>query len=374
MIDVLVRPDDASRSSRSTAACTRRRSPTASATRSGIATIAVGAIFEPDHVNSIIAAGRADLCALARPHLADPYWTLHAAAQLGYRDVPWPQQYLAGRDQLERNLERAAQLQAKTRGQWLAASRADTPSSPAAGAASARPSPRRSPAPGRGSPSWAAAATRSRPRPRSCAQRARRRPSRSTWPSRTSVQRAFARAEQEFGPAAILVNNAGQAASAPFQKTDMALWQRMLAVNLTGTFLCAQAALAGMLHAGHGRIVNIASTAGLAGAPYVAAYCAAKHGVIGLTRALALEFARKNITVNAVCPGYTETDMVGAARRQHRRQDRPQRRRGARRAGAAQSAGPPDAARRKWPTPCCGCACREAKRSPARRFPSRGER
>jgi anthraniloyl-CoA monooxygenase len=77
----------------------------------GIATIAVGAIFEPDHVNSIIAAGRADLAALARPHLADPYWTLHAAAQLGYRDMPWPQQYLAGRDQLHRNIERAAQLQ-----------------------------------------------------------------------------------------------------------------------------------------------------------------------------------------------------------------------------------------------------------------------
>jgi anthraniloyl-CoA monooxygenase len=76
----------------------------------GIATMAVGAIFEPDHVNSILMAGRADLCALARPHLADPYWTLHAAAQLGYHDVEWPVQYLSGRDQLERNLARAAQL------------------------------------------------------------------------------------------------------------------------------------------------------------------------------------------------------------------------------------------------------------------------
>ena len=75
----------------------------------GIATMAVGAIFEPDHVNSIIAAGRADLCALARPHLADPCWTLHAAAQLGYKDMPWPKPYLAGKAQLERNLERAAQ-------------------------------------------------------------------------------------------------------------------------------------------------------------------------------------------------------------------------------------------------------------------------
>ena len=77
----------------------------------GIATIAVGAIFEPDHVNSIIAAGRADLCALGRPHLTDPYWTLHAAAQLGYVDVDWPVQYLQGKMQLERNLARAAQMQ-----------------------------------------------------------------------------------------------------------------------------------------------------------------------------------------------------------------------------------------------------------------------
>ena len=80
----------------------------------GIATMAVGAIFEPDHVNSIIMAGRADLCALARPHLADPYWTLHAAAQLGYRDMRWPVQYLTGKEQLERNLARAAQMAAET--------------------------------------------------------------------------------------------------------------------------------------------------------------------------------------------------------------------------------------------------------------------
>jgi anthraniloyl-CoA monooxygenase len=76
----------------------------------GIATMAVGAIFEPDHVNSIIMAGRADLCALARPHLADPYWTLHAAAALGYHEMPWPAQYLQGKAQLGRNLARAAQL------------------------------------------------------------------------------------------------------------------------------------------------------------------------------------------------------------------------------------------------------------------------
>jgi len=76
----------------------------------GIGTIAVGNIFEPDHVNSIVAAGRADLCAIARPHLADPAWTLHAAAQLGYADVDWPEQYLTGKAQLERNLARAAQM------------------------------------------------------------------------------------------------------------------------------------------------------------------------------------------------------------------------------------------------------------------------
>ena len=88
----------------------------------GIATMAVGAIFEPDHVNSILMAGRADLCALARPHLADPYWTLHAAAQLGYRDMPWPPQYLSGKAQLERNLARAAQMAGRAaRGERMSA-------------------------------------------------------------------------------------------------------------------------------------------------------------------------------------------------------------------------------------------------------------
>ena len=125
-----------------------------------------------------------------------------------------------------------------------------------------------------------------------------------------SVNEAFSRARSTFGEVSILVNNAGQTESAPFLKTDEALWQRMLAVNLTGTFQCTYAALPDMLHRGHGRIVNIASTAGLTGYPYVAAYCAAKHGVVGLTRALAIELAARNITVNAVCPGYTETDIV----------------------------------------------------------------
>jgi NAD(P)-dependent dehydrogenase (short-subunit alcohol dehydrogenase family) len=126
-----------------------------------------------------------------------------------------------------------------------------------------------------------------------------------------SVTNAFAAARAAQGSLTALINNAGAVETASFAKTSHLVWQRMLAVNLTGPFLCCQAALADLKAAGtQGRIVNIASTAALKGYAYVSAYVAAKHGVLGLTRTLALELAKDGVTANAVCPGYTETDIV----------------------------------------------------------------
>jgi 3-hydroxybutyrate dehydrogenase len=127
------------------------------------------------------------------------------------------------------------------------------------------------------------------------------------------IAAAFARAADRFGLPQILINNAGIAMAAPIGKTDLATWQRLIEVNLTGAFLCIREVVQQMAKGDYGRIVNIASTAGLTGYAYVSAYCAAKHGLIGLTRALARELAHTGVTVNAVCPGYTDTDIVAEA-------------------------------------------------------------
>ena len=125
-----------------------------------------------------------------------------------------------------------------------------------------------------------------------------------------SVTRMFSDLRERLGDADILVNNAGIAESATFVNTTDELWHRHIAINLSGTFYCTRAALPSMLKKGWGRVINVASIAAKTGAPYVAAYTASKHGVLGLTRTVALEVATKGVTVNAICPGYVETEMV----------------------------------------------------------------
>lgn len=128
-----------------------------------------------------------------------------------------------------------------------------------------------------------------------------------------AVRRAFAACRAANGAIEILVNNAGIVESATLARTSMEMWERIIGTNLTGTFLCTREAFPGMLAAGWGRVVNVASTAGLGGAPYIAAYCASKHGVIGFTRAIAAEAAGSGVTINAICPGYTETEIFRTA-------------------------------------------------------------
>jgi NAD(P)-dependent dehydrogenase (short-subunit alcohol dehydrogenase family) len=125
-----------------------------------------------------------------------------------------------------------------------------------------------------------------------------------------AVQMAVQEAVARYGPVDLMIANAGAAASAPFLKSGPEVFRQMLDVNLLGVTNMAQAVLGSMSERGFGRIVAVASTAGLKGYPYVSAYCAAKHAVVGFVRALALETAKAGVTVNAVCPGFTDTDLV----------------------------------------------------------------
>ncbi len=124
------------------------------------------------------------------------------------------------------------------------------------------------------------------------------------------ITAAVAQVQEEWGRVDLLINNAGVAFSAPLHSQSLDDWERIFRINVTGTFLCTQACLPGMYERGWGRVVNVASVAGLGGAKYIAAYSASKHAVLGFTKCVALEAAARGVTVNAVCPGYVDTELT----------------------------------------------------------------
>ncbi|MCF6276153.1 MAG: SDR family oxidoreductase [Robiginitomaculum sp.] len=128
-----------------------------------------------------------------------------------------------------------------------------------------------------------------------------------------SIAAGFFAAAKQNGPVDIVISNAGSAQTSPALKTSLELWNHMIAVNLTGAFLCAQASLPNMVERGFGRFIVVASTAAVKAYPYTLAYASAKHGTLGLVRSLALELAKTGVTCNAVCPGFTDTDIVRGA-------------------------------------------------------------
>jgi NAD(P)-dependent dehydrogenase (short-subunit alcohol dehydrogenase family) len=275
-----------------------------------VSAMAVGNIYEPDHVNSILAAGRADLVALARPHLIDPMWTLRAAAAQGYRGVHVPPA-LSGRHDPARpqppartgaaqGMRLAGQHAVVTGGGTgigaaiaellaregasltLIGRRLDKLEETASQIRSSRAKSR-----GAGTDSSHAPLDFARDEREGvhCAQ--------ADVAERDQLEAALASARAAHGPVTILVNNAGAAAGVPFGKVTPDLWRDMLAVNLDGMFHCCQLALPDLLAAQAGRIVTVASMAGLYGFAYAAAYIAAKHGAVGLTRALAAEYGTR---------------------------------------------------------------------------------